>query len=55
MNKLYIIFLVATTVLGCVSCNNEWEDEQFYQMASFKAQPNARQANVKLYYRSTSS
>ena len=42
MNKLYIIFLVATTVLGCVSCNNEWEDEQFYQMASFKAQPNAQ-------------
>ena len=25
--------------LGCTSCNNEWEDEQFVQMASLKAVP----------------
>ena len=26
--------------LCCTSCNNEWEDEQFLQMPSLKAEPN---------------
>ncbi len=25
----------------CISCNNEWETEQYTQLASFKAEPNA--------------
>ncbi|WP_423130289.1 DUF4973 domain-containing protein [Gaoshiqia sp. Z1-71] len=29
------------TVICCVSCNNEWEDEQYVQLASFKAEPNS--------------
>jgi len=28
--------------MGLVSCNDEWEDEQFVQMASFKAEQNAQ-------------
>ena len=27
--------------LCCTSCNNEWEDEQFMQMPSLKAEPNS--------------
>ena len=43
MKKLYSIFLAAVAVaIGCVSCNDEWEDEQYLQMPSFKAQPNAQ-------------
>lgn len=42
MKKLYSIFLAATAIaMGCVSCNNEWEDEQFEQMVSFKATLNS--------------
>lgn len=40
MKKRYYLFLVAMAVICCTSCNNEWEDEQFEQMASFKAVPN---------------
>lgn len=42
MKNIYYLFLAMITVVCCVSCNNEWEDEQFTQMASFKAQPNAQ-------------
>lgn len=35
--NIYRLFLVITTVICLVSCKNEWEDEQFTQMASFKA------------------
>ena len=38
--NIYIIFLAITTALCFVSCNDEWEDEQFIQMASFKAEAN---------------
>lgn len=37
---LYILFLVITTAVCFVSCNDEWEDEQFSQLISFKANPN---------------
>lgn len=41
MKKIYILFLVmATTIFGLSSCNNEWEDEQYEQLVSFKAPPN---------------
>ena len=31
-----------TIAMGLVSCNDEWKDEQFVQMASFKAEQNAQ-------------
>ncbi|PWG79459.1 DUF4973 domain-containing protein [Pararcticibacter amylolyticus] len=37
---IYILFLAITTAVGLVSCNDEWEDEQFVQMASFRAESN---------------
>lgn len=41
MNNIYILFLaIATTVFGLASCDNEWEDEQYEQLISFKAPPN---------------
>ena len=42
MRKIYYMLLAVTAAVGCASCNNEWEDEQFEQMPSFKAQPNAQ-------------
>lgn len=39
---IYILFLVITTAISFVSCKNEWEEEQFNQMASFKAIPGAQ-------------
>lgn len=39
-NILYL-FLVITTAICCMSCNNEWEDEQYVQLVSFKSQPNS--------------
>lgn len=38
--NIYILFLLITTAVCFVSCNDEWEDEQFTQMASFKAEAN---------------
>src|SRR5690606_16242901 len=39
--KIYILFLAMTvTICGLSSCNNEWEDEQYEQLVSFKAPPN---------------
>ncbi|MFV0323230.1 MAG: DUF4973 domain-containing protein [Bacteroides xylanisolvens] len=40
MKKIYL-FLIVVTAICCTSCNNEWEDEQFVQLASFKAIPNS--------------
>ena len=40
MKKIYL-FLIVMAAICCTSCNNEWEDEQFSQMASFKAVPNS--------------
>lgn len=41
MKNIYYLFLAMVTVICCTSCNNEWEDEQFKQMVSFKAVPNS--------------
>lgn len=38
-NIFYLI--IAVLSVTCVSCNNEWEDEQFKQLVSFKANPNS--------------
>ena len=40
MKKIYLLLVVMATI-GCVSCNNEWEDEQFVQKVSFKATLNS--------------
>lgn len=41
MKKIYILFLVITALSWTMfSCNNEWEDEQYEQLVSFKAPPN---------------
>lgn len=42
MKTIYYLFGVVLTMLCCTSCNNEWEDEQYVQMASFKANVNAQ-------------
>ena len=41
MKKIYYLFLAMAAGLCCTSCNNEWEDEQFMQMPSLKAEPNS--------------
>ncbi len=40
MKYIHILFLVITTAICSISCNNEWEDEQYEQLVSFKAEPN---------------
>ncbi|NGF55132.1 DUF4973 domain-containing protein [Parapusillimonas sp. SGNA-6] len=41
MKYTYILFLAMTIgIFGLSSCNNEWEDEQYEQLVSFKAPPN---------------
>ncbi len=40
MKNLYILFLTMIAAACCVSCNNEWESEQYEQYVSFKATPN---------------
>ena len=42
MKKIYYLFLGMVAAICCASCNNEWEDEQYWQMASFKANVNAQ-------------
>lgn len=41
MKNIYYLFL-GLIVVCCVACNKEWEDEQYLQMASFKANVNAQ-------------
>ncbi|MNK06001.1 hypothetical protein D3C87_238910 [compost metagenome] len=40
--NIYMLFLVIATAVCCMSCKNEWEDEQFAQMASFKVIPGSQ-------------
>lgn len=40
MKKLYYLFLGIVAAIGCISCNDEWEDEQYAQLVSFKANVN---------------
>ncbi len=44
--NIYFLILVVISVVCCVSCNNEWEDEQFQQLVSFKATPDANGVTV---------
>lgn len=41
MKNIYYLFLAMISAVCCVSCNDEWKDEQYEQTASFKAEPNA--------------
>lgn len=41
MKNIYYLFLAMISAVCCVSCNDEWKDEQYEQMVSFKATPNA--------------
>lgn len=51
MKNIYIVFLVIATALYCMSCNNEWEEEQYNQYVSFKAEPDgARVTSVNIRY-----
>lgn len=36
MKKVYNLFLIVTILALCSSCNNEWEDEQYVHMISFR-------------------
>ena len=42
MKNIYYLFLGMVVAICCLSCNNEWEDEQYLHMASFKANVNAQ-------------
>ncbi len=42
MKKIYILFLAMTAMICCISCNNEWEGEQYTHLVSFKAEPNTQ-------------
>ncbi len=46
MKNIYYLFLVMFSAICCVSCNDEWTDEQYTQMASFKANPNDQGVTV---------
>lgn len=41
MKNIYYLFLVLISAICCVSCNNEWESEQYMQLVSFKTEPDA--------------
>ncbi|TJZ60429.1 DUF4973 domain-containing protein [Sphingobacterium olei] len=46
MKKIYILLLAMTASIFILSsCNNEWEDEQYEQLVSFKAPPNTEGVN----------
>lgn len=40
MKNIYYLFLGLVAAIGLTACNNEWEDEQYLQQASFKANVN---------------
>ena len=40
MNNICKLLIGMMAAVCCASCNNEWEDEQFKQLASFKAEIN---------------
>lgn len=40
MKNIYYLFLGMMAAICCSACNEEWEDEQYLQMASFKANVN---------------
>lgn len=40
--SIYSLFLLIAAATCCLSCNDEWKEEQFVQMASFKSNPTAQ-------------
>jgi hypothetical protein len=42
MKPIYQLVYLIITVICCVSCSEEWKDEQYVQMASFKSNPTAQ-------------
>lgn len=42
MKKINTILAIIIALTTCVSCNRDWEDEQFMNLISFKASPNAQ-------------
>jgi len=42
MKKIYSLLLIMITLVLCISCNDEWKDEQFKQLVSFKAPINSQ-------------
>ena len=42
MKKINILLSFMTALIVGVSCNNDWEDEQFMNLVSLKARPNAQ-------------
>lgn len=41
MKKIYYLYVAMITAICCVSCNNEWESEQYVQMAAFTTELNS--------------
>lgn len=39
--NIYHLFIAFISAICCVSCNNEWESEQYSQFVSLKAEPNS--------------
>lgn len=38
--NIYYLLIAIMSATCCISCNNEWENEQYTQVVSFKAEPN---------------
>ena len=51
MNNICKLLIGMMAAVCCTSCNNEWEDEQFKQLASFKAEINNEGVTCTLHTR----
>ena len=49
MNNICKLLIGMMAAVCCTSCNNEWEDEQFKQLASFKAEINNEGVTSTMY------
>lgn len=49
-NKIYMLLLGMTAIVGGISCNNEWEEEQYEHLVSFKAVPDREMEGVSWTY-----
>lgn len=50
MKYIHYLFIATFATICCVSCNDEWKDEQYEQTVSFKATPN-EQGVTPIYVR----
>ena len=50
MKQIHYLFIAIFATMCCVSCNDEWVDEQYEQTVSFKATPN-EQGVTPIYVR----